>query len=481
MNCVKSLSILMLALPASVVVGAERPNIILVMADDLGWGDVGFNGNKIIKTPNMDKMSQDGVIFNRFYSACAVSSPTRASVLTGRSPYRTGVFSANVGILRPEEVTIPEMLKEAGYTTGHFGKWHLGTLTDQQKDGKRGAPGNKALFNPPSEHGYDAALVTEVAVPTYDPMRIPVEDPKPRWWNALGDGASKYGGTAYWDIDGKRVETGVAGDDSKVIMDRVIPFIDGAVDRKSPFFSVVWFHAPHVPYVSPPETAALYDGYSDNERNYYGCITALDAQMGRLIDHLKAKKIYNNTIILFCSDNGPERNTPGSAGDLRGIKRFIYEGGIRVPAFALWGKKIERGVRSDVPCFTSDYLPLVADIVGLDLPKDRQLDGESFLPLLKGKEFVREKPMIFAFRSMGALMQGSLKLYFQKGVYELYDIDKDPSEKSNIIDQMPEVAEKMKMQLREAMDNYKASFEGDEYGTESRTRVSQKWSSIGAL
>ena len=120
----------------------DKPNVILIMADDLGWGDTGYNGNPIIKTPHLDQMAQEGMQMNRFYSASSVCSPTRSSCLTGRNPYRTGIFTANVGILRPEEITLPEILREQGYATGHFGKWHLGTLTTKEKDANRGGPGN---------------------------------------------------------------------------------------------------------------------------------------------------------------------------------------------------------------------------------------------------------------------------------------------------------------------------------------------------
>ncbi|MDD7985234.1 sulfatase-like hydrolase/transferase [Lentisphaera marina] len=150
-----------------------KPNVILIMADDLGWGDTGFNGSKVIKTPHLDQMAAEGLQLDRFYSASSVCSPTRASVLTGRNPYRTGVPTANQGFLRPEEIALPEVLKEQGYATGHFGKWHLGTLTHTEKDSNRGKPGNRKEFNPPKLHGYEDAFVTEAKVPTYDPMIKP--------------------------------------------------------------------------------------------------------------------------------------------------------------------------------------------------------------------------------------------------------------------------------------------------------------------
>ena len=257
----------------------KQPNIILVMADDLGWGDVGFNGNKVIKTPILDRLASEGVRMDRFYSAGPLSSPTRASVLTGRNPFRTGVFSANEGILRPEEITLPELLQDAGYQTGHFGKWHLGTLTYKEIDANRGRPENKHLYNPPVQHGYDVAFVTESKVPTFDPMIKPAVN-NGRFWDYVHekDTTLTYG-TFYWDIDGNKVTDGLTGDDSRIIMDRVLPFIDHAVMTDKPFFSVVWFHTPHLPCVAGPEHAALYQNHPLEERNYYGCITAMDEQV----------------------------------------------------------------------------------------------------------------------------------------------------------------------------------------------------------
>ncbi|MGM9758829.1 MAG: sulfatase, partial [Parabacteroides sp.] len=373
----------------------KKPNIILIMADDMGWGDVGFNGNRIIQTPCLDRLATEGVRMDRFYSAGPLSSPTRASVLTGRHPFRTGVFSANEGILRPEEITLPELLKQVGYTTGHFGKWHLGTLTCNEVDANRGRPDNKHLYNPPAWHGYDAAFVTESKVPTFDPMLKPQTN-NGRFWDYIQDRDTVLTyGTYYWDIKGNKVSAGLAGDDSRIIMDRVLPFIDNSVAEEKPFFSVVWFHAPHLPCVAGPEHAALYPNCSLEERNYYGCITALDEQIGRLISFLKNKQIYENTILLFCSDNGPELNTPGSAGNYKGKKRSLHEGGIRVPAFMVWPEQIKTSLILEEPCSTSDYLPSLLDMVGIPYPAERELDGESFWPLITGKQSAKQKDLVF--------------------------------------------------------------------------------------
>ncbi|MEX0274970.1 MAG: sulfatase-like hydrolase/transferase, partial [Flavobacteriaceae bacterium] len=174
----------------------NAPNIVLIMVDDLGWGDVGFNGNTVIQTPNLNKLAGAGVQLNRFYSASAVCSPTRASVMTGRNPLRMNIPGANSGHLPEEEVTIAEMAKKMRYTTGHFGKWHLGTLTKKEKDANRGGRSeHEAHFSIPTMHGYDTFFATESKVPTYDPML------KPR---QFGEGESlRFGWKA---VEGKATE-----------------------------------------------------------------------------------------------------------------------------------------------------------------------------------------------------------------------------------------------------------------------------------
>ena len=270
-----------------------RPNILLIMADDLGWSDVGFTGNPIVQTPNLDSLVRQGIEFNHFYAGAPLSSPTRASVLTGRNPFRTGVYSANVGILRPEEITLPEILHDNGYSTGHFGKWHLGTLTYSEVDANRGRPGNTALYNPPALHGYDCCFVTESKVPTYDPMIQP-ENNDGKFWDFIKDKSSaRPYGTSYWDIDGNKVTDNLEGDDSRCIMDRVLPFIESSVDKGNPFLGVIWFHAPHLPCVADPEYVSLYGDLPVDERNYFGCISAMDGQIGRLVKYLKDNGLYD--------------------------------------------------------------------------------------------------------------------------------------------------------------------------------------------
>lgn len=457
-------------------IAQEQPNVILIMADDLGWGDVGFNGSKIVKTPNLDKLANDGIVFERFYSGCSVSSPTRASVLTGRNPFRTGVFHANVGILRPEETTIPELLQQQGYMTGHFGKWHLGTLTYKIKDANRGKPGNTELYNIPAEHGYIESFVTESKVPTCDPMIKPLKCNNGFWDYIENKNESVSYNTHYWKHNGEIETENLSGDDSKIIMDRVLPFIDYSCESERPFFSMIWFHTPHLPCVASPEYANMYKDKSLNERNYYGCITAMDHQIGRLIQYLKDKNIYDNTIICFCSDNGPEVNTPGTAGSLRGRKRDMYEGGIRVPSLVVYPAGIKGGQRTDHIASTSDYLPTLVDFLGLREPS-YIIDGESLVPFFKeGKD--REKPLVIALQKNATVIEQRYKLVSKKGKDELYDISEDPSEKTDISTLKPEITSRLRKYLDKEIESFRRSFIGEEYGTRSYNKVKQEWSDI---
>lgn len=453
----------------------ESPNIILIMTDDLGWGDVGFNGNTHVKTPCLDQLASEGMVFDRFYAGCSVSSPTRASVLTGRNPFRTGVFHANTGILRPEEVTLPELLQQRGYYTGHFGKWHLGTLTHTENDANRGKPGNTALYNLPREHGYIESFVTESKVPTYDPMKRPAQCDG-RFWDhlAAGEEGVSYG-TSYWKHNGEKETENLEGDDSRVIMDRVLPFIKQSKEADRPFLSVVWFHTPHLPCVASPEYAKMYANYPLQERNYYGCISAMDEQVGRLVKYLKQEGLYENTILCFCSDNGPELRTPGTAGQLRGKKRDLYEGGIRVPSFVVWPGKVKSG-RTNHIAATFDYLPTFVELLSLPKPP-YQIDGESLIGFFRDND-ERQKPLVFAVPKQGAVIEQQYKLFYQGGKYELYDIQSDPCEKNDLSAKYPTILHRLHRELDLQLESYRDTYEGAEYGTASRKRVKIDWVDI---
>lgn len=457
---------------APLLVAAEKPNIILVMCDDLGWGDVGFNGNKIIRTPHLDTMAKNSLRFERFYAAAPVCSPTRGSCITGRHPYRYGVYFANTGHMKTEELTLAELLKKHGYATGHFGKWHLGTLTKTETEANRGGPRGVKNFSPPQVNGFDVCFSTESKVPTWDPMLRPKNNKSKTWWDPAKDNGPY--GTAYWNEKGARVTENLRGDDSRVIMDRAIPFIRAAVKKEQPFFTIVWFHAPHLPVVAGPEYTKLYAKHEKFAQHYYGCITALDEQVGRLRKELRTLGIADNTLVTFCSDNGPEGNAsaPGSAGHFSGRKRSLLEGGIRVPGLVEWPAKIKPGVTA-IPAVTSDYLPTILDLIGAEQTDKRPLDGISLVPLFKGKMKERGQPIGFQSAGQVALISDRYKISGSGGrkkeqeltlpKLKLFDLKKDPSEKNDLAAQHPDLIKKMTATLKQWRKSCRHSDTGGDY------------------
>ena len=450
------------------LLGAERPNVILMMADDLGWADVGFNGGKTISTPELDEMAASGVILERFYAAAPVCSPTRGSSLTGRHPYRLGIPFANKGHLKGEELTLAELLLKSGYRTGHFGKWHLGTLTQTEKDANRGGPKGAADYSPPQDNGFQVCFSTESKVPTWDPMLKPAKATS-KGWNALTDPSKgKSYGTHYWNEDGEKVSDNLEGDDSRVIVDRVLPFLSDSVAAKKPFFAVVWFHTPHLPVVAGPEYFSMYpDAKDDHHRNYFGCVTAMDEQVGRIRAKLRELGVAENTLLAFCSDNGPEgkKGDPGRAEPFRGRKRSLYEGGVRVPGVIEWPGQIEAGSRCETAVVTSDYLPTIAKLVGAE-PVVKPIDGTDLMPLLAGAE--REEGIGFQSQTQAAWHQGNWKIYRakEKGAWELYDLADDPSEKQNLADKHPEKVVELAARFEVWQISCTASEQGVDYSGE---------------
>jgi arylsulfatase A-like enzyme len=442
----------------SEIKSSNKPNIILCMADDLGWGDTGFNGNSIIKTPNMDSMAKAGIRFTRFYSGAPVCSPTRGSCLTGRHPYRYGIFGANVGHVPKEEITLAEALKTQGYTTGHFGKWHLGTLTTTEKDSNRGGPRGIKHFSPPWENGFDVCFSTGAKVPTWNPMKSPK--------------SGKPYGTYYWRQDGTKETENLEGDDSRVIMDRVVPFIRNAVDKGKPFFSVIWFHTPHLPVLTGPEYRKMYSQYSEDQQHYYGCITAMDEQIGRLRSELQKLGISDKTMVWFCSDNGPEGKdgnsgrTRGSAGPFRGRKRSLFEGGVRVPALLEWPERIAAGQVTHIPCSTSDYFPTVMDVLGFKVKgRPKPVDGISLLPLIESKMTERPVPIAFESKKQLSLTDNRYKIYSNDNgkTYMLFDLLEDPGENNNLAAEKSEILRAMKKKLESWRASCKNNLAGKDY------------------
>lgn len=428
----------------------ETPNVILLMCDDLGYGDTGFNGHQIIKTPHLDDMAEAGAHLTSFHAGAAVCSPTRGTCLTGRHHYRYGIWTANTGHLPREEVTLASMLKSRGYTTGHFGKWHLGTLSrDFSAKGQKRNPAKH--FAPPWERDYDQSFVTESAVSTWNP--------------AVG---SRYRNNPYFE-NGVEATENLAGDDSRVIMDRAIPFIEKAVVAGKPFLSVIWFHTPHLPVEAGPEYLKMYEGHGA-AAHYFGCITAMDHQVGRLRKRLDELNVAEDTLIFFCSDNGPEGKdakgrTAGVTDGLRGRKRSRYEGGVRVPALAVWPKRIPAGVVIDSPLSTLDYFPTVRELVSYEMPDNRPIDGVNILPILTG-EATERTPIPFRQYDSATLIDGDFKLTLNdfSGEAELYDLKEDRGEENNIAAKHPERVDKMVAYLKKLDKSLRNSHAGKDYG-----------------
>lgn len=453
------------------VSASDRPNIVLMMCDDLGWGDTGFNGNTIIQTPELDALSNEGTVLDHFYSVGPVCSPTRASFLTGRHYFRMGIWTANKGHLPSQEFTLARMLKTHGYTTGHFGKWHLGTLS--RTVSAKGMGRRPDLhYAPPWERDYDASFVTESAVCTWDP--------------GIGKRARN---NPYYE-DGVATDENVLGCDSRVLMDRALPFIEAAAKRDQPFLSVIWFHAPHEDIQAGPEYLAKYEGHGE-AAHYYGCITAVDDQVGRLRKKLASLGLADNTLLFFCSDNGPEGGEPsnrmktrraGSAGEFSGRKRSVLDGGVRVPAFVHWPGQIPAGVRLDAPLSVMDLLPTVAAITGAETLPNRLLDGENVLPIWKGEQAQREKSIPFRYGQFACLVRGKHKLIIESpnddSKDRLFDLSKDVSESNNLGDQKPELAASMRTELLGFLESAKASHAGEEYEGDD-TKPVEKWHPLG--
>lgn len=430
----------------------DRPNVVMIMADDLGWGDTGYNGHPTIQTPFLDEMSRQGMRMNRFYSAAPVCSPTRGSCLTGRNAIRYGIRTANDGCLPDEETSLAEILAEQGYATGHFGKWHLGTMTTSIVDSNRGKPGNTAEYSPPWRNGFAACFSTEALIPT---------------WFGIGDYERQK--TRYWSgPDQLAVSAEILGDDSGVLVNHADRFIRKSVSDQRPFLAVVWFHSPHNPVVGSPEHRALYQNESEDRQHYFAAVTALDEQVGRLRKTLQELRVDRNTMIWFCSDNGPEGNpgpngrSQGTAGPFRGRKRSLYEGGIRVPGLLVWPAQIPVPFETDVPCVTSDFLPTIAEASGAQSEIPTVLDGLSLMPLIRRLTTERPAPIAFQFETQSVLSDNQYKLVHNRNKvrlssdngaadvleWELYDLKNDPGESTNLAQQLPDVSNAMRAGLK---------------------------------
>jgi arylsulfatase A-like enzyme len=328
---------------------SQKPNIVLCMADDQGWGDMAYNGHPVLKTPNFDAMAAETLRFDRFYAAAPVCSPTRGSVMTGRHPNRFGCFKWGHPI-RPQEITVAEALKTAGYVTGHFGKWHLGSVC-------KGSPVN------PGAKGFD------------------------EWLSAPN----------FFDNDPIMSREGVAvpvpGESSMITVDAALEFIRKHARSPRPFLAVVWFGSPHSPHQAVEQDRAPYTDQPEKLQNFYGEITGMDRAFGKLRRELLTLGLHEDTLLWYCSDNGGLPGVGSTGG--RGNKGQIYEGGLRVPALLEWPARLRNPHATSVPCNTCDIYPTLLEIAGVRMDKQPPLDGVSLVPLIDGVMKSRPRPMGF--------------------------------------------------------------------------------------
>lgn len=378
----------------------NSPNILIFLTDDLGYGDLACYGNPIIKTPNIDQLAREGIRFTDFHAAGTVCSPSRASLLTGRHPFRLGFYYILGGgaHLRASEITLPSLLKTAGYETFFAGKWHL-TQFDRPKSGQPD----------PGQHGFDYWFAT--VLNAFDGP----ESPSHFYRNG-----TPVGELNDWYCN--------------LIVDEAIQWLEERPDHGVPFFMEICTHGPHTPINPPDSFADAYDspeveelentiayGYvprlegrdiEPNKKYYYGTVTQVDAAFGKLMTALDDLKLADGTLVLLTSDNGPEYpvnylesrgewDDPirdrcfGSPGVLRGMKRFTYEGGHRVPGILRWPGNAPAGLVSEALINGTDLLPTICGLAGLSVPDDRTIDGENVLKAFRGKGFERERPLVW--------------------------------------------------------------------------------------
>jgi len=422
---------ILVAIACGIALGeAQRPHIIFVMADDMGWGQTGYRNHPLLKTPHLDAMAANGLRFERFYAGGPVCSPTRASVLTGRSPDRTGVLSHGYA-LRLQEKTLAQALRSAGYVTGHFGKWHL--------NGHRGpgAPIFAEDLRSPGKFGFD----DWVSVSNFYDV------------NPLMSRAGKF--------------EQFQGDSSEIAVAEAVKFLENHRAGGKPMFAVIWYGTPHSPFKALDQDRAAFGELSQASANHYGELVAMDRSIGTLRNSLRDLGLADNTLLVFCSDNGGLPNiTPETVGGLRGNKGSLFEGGIRVPGIIEWPAKISPRV-TNYPACVMDLFPTVADIVGLpDSILTKPIDGLSLRPLFDREIGERRAPIGFRYQARRALVDDRYKLLTDNldgGKLELFDLLVDPHETRDLSAEQPEIFTRMKQQLRDWNASVDASFSGADY------------------
>lgn len=414
----------------------------MLLSDDLGYQDIGCYGGPV-KTPAIDSLAAKGTRFTDFYSGCAVCSPSRATLLTGRHHIRTGVYSwihdaSQKSHLLEREVTLAEVLKQAGYATAHVGKWHLGL-----PNGDRDKP-------TPDKHGFDYWFATwNNAEPSHRNPKSFIRNGKP-----VGE---------------------LQGYSCQLVVDEAITWLDDFRDDEKPFFLNVWFHEPHAPIAAPDDLVSEYGELKDKAAIYSGTIANTDRAVARLLKKLAEVAPVEETLIIYASDNGSYRDD--RTGGLRGRKGMNWEGGIRVPGVFSWPGAISGGVVTDEPAGLVDVLPTVCGLLNLEKPKGVHLDGADLSGVLgtSSQVFNRKQPLFWHLqksRPVVAMRDGKFSLVadpdyklstnnmFQEAWipmvkaggytnFRLYDLEKDPAQTTDLAEQLPEVVGRLKKRMLE--------------------------------
>jgi len=390
---------------AAVAQPNRKPNVIIILADDLGCGDMSLYDGWI-KTPRIDRMAAEGVRFTDFHSNSSVCSPTRAALLTGRYQQRVGVIDViarhlDTPGLEATELTIPRLMKQNGYKTALFGKWHLG-----------GEPRHN-----PIHHGFDEFV-------------------------GFLPGACDFHNHRNW-MDGTQAKE-QKGYSTHIITDRSVDFIER--NKDNPFFLYVAHQAVHNPYQTPDDgTKTKISDLNANRPRYKVMLQELDKGVGKILDTLKELDLDEKTVVFFFSDNGAVRMNPNER-PYRGGKFSNYEGGHRIPAVARWPGRIKAGWTSNELTAGMDLLPTIMDIVGIDIPTHRKLDGMSIKNHLLNQADLPDRRVFFGYEpKLGTAMRdGHWKMQTKKDVVELYDLSEDIKETTNVADRYPKRTAEMK-------------------------------------
>ena len=444
MKPIKSIAPLLLGMnlfanPAGAESAVRPPNFVVIVCDDMGWGDLGCYGHSEIKTPNLDRLAEQGTRLTHFYVNSSVCSPTRTGIMTGRFPSELAVHGHFASIehniargmpnfLDAELPMITRLLKSGGYATGHFGKWHLGGPQDPM------AP-------PPEAYGIDVSATV------------------------LSNGAT------YDETGDKRAIS------SERIMKRTLDFIEA--NREKPFFINCWIIDPHAILAPSPEQMSEYehlapigpakDRFTSTMQTYYSVITDVDKQVGKLMDHLDELGLADDTIVVFTSDNGPadiwvsttSHSGAGLTGPFRGCKTSLYEGGIRMPFIVRWPGKVAANVVDNTTVMSAaDFLPSFCKLAGVELSNDLTLNGEDLSAVFQGQPVERIKPLMWEYRyemrgrhiqhsPMLAMRENQWKILLNpdRSRVELYNLSDDPSEVDNRAADHPVVAARMSKML----------------------------------